>query len=129
MSVVDSGAELDRVFIRELSVEAKLGVYPSERLVRQCVVLDIEMAWDIRPAAQTEDLSLALDYKAVADRVSEFVVASEFKLVETLVEKVADLIMREFSVEGLSISCSKPQALVCAGGVGVKITRGRLYHG
>ena len=47
---------MDKVFIRALNVDAVIGVYDWEKQVRQPLVFDLEMAWDIRVAAQTDDL-------------------------------------------------------------------------
>lgn len=116
----------DIVFIDELAVDAVIGIYDWERRIRQPILVSIEMATDIRPAAASEDISLALNYKAVADRVRDYIVSSEFKLLETLAEKTAALIMDEFGVPWLRFCCSKPQAIAGAAGVGVKIERGTL---
>jgi len=57
--------------------------------VKQTVVLDIELRWDCRRAAISDEVSDTLDYKKVAKRVLAFIEASEFKLVETLAHRVA----------------------------------------
>ena len=74
---------MDQVFIRGLEVQAVIGAYDWERTIRQRLVLDLEMDWDIRPAAAEDDLTLALDYAAVSQRVLDYVSASSFELVET----------------------------------------------
>lgn len=117
---------MDQVFIRGLEVQAVIGAYDWERTIRQRLVLDLEMDWDIRPAAADDDLTLALDYAAVSQRVLDYVSASSFELVETLADRLATLIMEEFSVPGLRLVISKPGAVPEARrGVGVIIERGR----
>ena len=116
---------MDQVFIRGLEVEAVIGAYDWERDIRQRLVLDLEMAWDIRPAADSDDLNLALDYAAVSQRVLDYVGSSSFELVETLAERVATLVMEAFGVPWLRLSVTKPGAVTEAtGGVGVVIERG-----
>src|SRR5690606_10936001 len=117
---------VDQVFIRGLEVQAVIGAYDWERTIRQRLVLDLEMDWDIRPAAADDDLTLALDYAAVSQRVLDYVSASSFELVATLADRLATMSMEEFSVTGLRLVSTKPGAVTEAGsGVGVIIERGR----
>ena len=116
---------MDHVFIRGLEMDAVIGAYDWERDIRQRLVCDLEMAWDIRPAADSDDLTLALDYAAVSQRVLDYVTSSSFELVETLAERLAALVMDEFGVPWLRLTISKPGAVTQAtGGVGVVIERG-----
>lgn len=114
---------MDTIFIDQLEIETVIGVYDWERRIRQRVCFDIEMSTDIRPAAATDDVDLTLSYKSVAKRVIAFVQASEFELVETLAERVAQLIINEFGVQRVSLRLDKPLALRGARGVGIHITR------
>ena len=69
---------MDKVFISELKVDAVIGVYDWEKQVRQPLVFDLEMAWDIRVAAQTDDLMHALDYQAVTEYIERLYESSTF---------------------------------------------------
>lgn len=115
---------VDIVFIRALRIETVIGVYDWERDIRQSVLLDIDMAADIRPAAANDDLALAVDYKAVAKRLKQFVGQARFQLVETLAERCATLIREEFGVPWLRLTLNKAGAITGAEGVGVIIERG-----
>ena len=117
----------DTVFIEGLTVETVIGIYDWEREIRQRVILDVEMKTDIRLAAQHEEIDHTLNYKSVCDRLIEFIEASEFLLVETMAEEIAQLIMNEFNVPGLSVKVTKPDAIQQARGVGVKIIRGEFH--
>jgi len=114
---------LDTIYIEDLRVDTVIGIYEWERRIRQTVRLDIEMRFDIRAAAATDDVALTLDYKSVGKRVIAFVQAAEFQLVETLAERIAALILQEFNVEQVSLRLDKSRALRGARGVGVRITR------
>ncbi|MES1927090.1 dihydroneopterin aldolase [Salinisphaera sp. T31B1] len=116
---------MDTIFIDGLSVDTRIGVYGWERRIRQRVVIDLAMDFDIRPAAAADDVDLTLDYKSVAKRVIAYVEAAEFLLVETLSERVAELILNEFPVARVSLKLNKPYALRGAAGVGVRLIRSR----
>ncbi|PIE40955.1 MAG: dihydroneopterin aldolase [Gammaproteobacteria bacterium] len=115
---------MDRVYIRELKIQTVIGVFDWERSIKQTVVVDLEMAADIKRAAASDDIADALDYGAISERVVAFVEGNHFKLVETLAEKLAELIQQEFAVPWLQLRLSKPGAVRGAKDVGVMIERG-----
>lgn len=115
---------MDIVYISDLKVDTVIGIFDWERRIRQTVSLDLEMAADIRGGAATDQIDDALDYKAIGKRVIAFIETSEFQLVETLAEKVAELVLTEFKVPWLKLRLSKPGALRGSRDVGVIIERG-----
>jgi dihydroneopterin aldolase len=115
---------MDRIFVTDLRVDAIVGIWDWERAMTQSVSIDLEMAWDIRPAAENDDIDQTLDYRSVSKRVGAFVQESQFKLIETMAEQIADLIRQEFGVTGLTVSIHKPSAVRGARDVGVRIERG-----
>lgn len=117
---------MDVVYIQGLKIETIIGVHDWERKKRQTIVIDVEMAVKAERAAVSDWIGYALDYSAVSARVIEFVEASEYKLVETLAEQLARIIMREFGVPWLQLRVSKPGAIPQAKDVGIVIERGEL---
>ncbi len=117
---------MDIVFLRQLQLNAVIGVYDWEREVRQPLRMDLEIATDVRRAAASDRIQDALDYHAVARRVTEYVADSEFQLVETLAERCADLILREFPASWLRLTLHKPDAVKNAASAGVVIERGSI---
>ncbi|HET7307198.1 MAG TPA: dihydroneopterin aldolase [Gammaproteobacteria bacterium] len=115
---------MDIVFIRDLRIETIVGVYAWERKVRQTVSIDLDMATDIRHAAATDRIADALDYKAVAKRLIAYVEAQSFELVETLAERIAEIVLAEFPVPWLRLTLNKPGAVRGSKSVGVVIERG-----
>lgn len=116
---------MDIVFIRELKVDTVVGIYDWERRIRQNVVLDLDMAADVARAAKSDKIQDTLDYKSVAKRLIQFVSTAEFQLVETLAEKVAELVMQEFGVRWVKVTLHKPGAVSGSKSVGVIIERGQ----
>ncbi|MCK7599016.1 dihydroneopterin aldolase [Microbulbifer sp. CAU 1566] len=116
---------MDIVYIRDLKVDTIIGIYDWEREVKQTVSLDLEMAFDIREAARTDNIEHTLNYKAVAKRLIAFIEGSEFLLVETMAEQAAEIVRKEFNVSWLRLRLSKPGAVRGARDVGVIIERGQ----
>ena len=116
---------MDRVFIEGLEVDTVIGAYDWERGIKQCLRLDLSFAWDNRPAAAGDDLTLALDYASVSARIQAFAEQSQYQLVETFAERLAEVLMSEFQIPWLRLRLTKPGAVPAAiGGVGVEIERG-----
>jgi 7,8-dihydroneopterin aldolase/epimerase/oxygenase len=115
----------DRVFLRGLTAECIIGFIEWERRVRQTIVIDLELPVDCRRAAETDDVGDTVDYKKVAKRVLAFIEASEFKLVETLAQRLALVILEEFAIEWVRLSVNKPGAIRNSRDVGVTIERTR----
>jgi len=114
----------DIIFLRDLRIDTIIGIYAWERAIKQTVVVDLEMATDIRRAAASDAIDDTLNYKAVAKRVIEFVGNSEFQLVETLSERIADIVLSEFAVPWVRVTLNKQGAVRGARDVGVVIERG-----
>jgi dihydroneopterin aldolase len=115
---------MDIIFLRGLQIETVIGIYDWERKIRQAIILDLEMATDIRKAAASDDIADTLDYKAVSKRVISFVEESEFFLVETLAESIARILTEEFDVPWVRLTLNKKGAIRGASDVGIVIERG-----
>ena len=115
---------MDIIFLSGLEIETLIGIYDWERQKKQTILLDIEMAFDIKKAAQTDDIAYALDYKTVTERIVAFVEQSEFFLVEKLIEEIATLLRTEFAISWVKIILNKRGAIPQARAVGIMIERG-----
>ncbi len=115
---------MDIVFLGGLEIETIIGIYDWERETKQTVALDIEMAFDIQKAAETDDIQYALDYKIVSKRIISFVETSQFLLVERLISEIASIIRHEFNVPWVKITLNKKGAIRGASDVGIIIERG-----
>ena len=115
---------MDIIFLHDLTIETIIGIYDWERKEKQSIILDLDMGADIASAARTDAIEDTLNYKAVAKRLIEFVGDSDFQLVETLAERVAEIVLDEFDVKWLRLRVNKKGAVRYAGDVGVVIERG-----
>ena len=117
---------MDRVFIEELTVFAQIGVYDWEQQIKQKLVFDLEMAWDCKKAAETDDVAYCLNYAEVSQVIIDYVESKPFLLIERVAYEVADLLELRYQLQGLKIKLSKPKAVAQARNVGVLIVRGCL---
>ncbi|MCB5227660.1 dihydroneopterin aldolase [Alishewanella sp. 16-MA] len=114
---------MDIVFIKQLQVDTVIGVYDWEKTIKQRLLLDLRLTADQRAAAQADDIRLTLDYAVISARVIELITAEPIELIETVAERVAQLLLTEFSTSQVEVTVSKPGAVPQAQTVGVQITR------
>lgn len=115
----------DTIFLNDLRVDTVVGIWDWERKIRQTVSIDLELAADVRAAAKTDHIDSTLNYKKVAKRVIQLVEQAEFRLVETMAEKIAETILEEFDMPWIKVRVNKPGAIRGARDVGVSIHRFR----
>ncbi len=113
----------DKIFIQGLRISCVIGTLARERRKKQSVVIDLEFSAPIKRAARRDHLRDALNYQKVAARATAFVSKSRFYLIETLAERLAETLLWEFKLKGLTLRVSKPDAIRNAKNVGVEIFR------
>jgi dihydroneopterin aldolase len=115
---------MDIVFVKDLRFKTIVGCWDWERQMEQLVSIDLEMGWDNKPAAASDDIKDALNYKEVSKRVESFVREKKFELVESAAEGIAGVIMDEFGVPWVRVAIHKPYAVTGSKSVGVVVERG-----
>jgi len=118
----------DIVFIEGLKVDTVIGVYEWEKTIQQTLQFDIEMRTDTRAAAQIDDLSKTVDYAVVAEEVIQLTKNNQSELIETVAERVAQLILTEHPVESVKIKLRKLGAVASTKSVGVMIERQKSHY-
>ena len=116
---------MDRVLIRQLKIETVIGVYEWEKKIHQSLLIDLDMAWDNKPAATTDDYQHALCYETVSNRLTALITEKPIELIETVAEMTANCLMTEFDVPWVKVTVMKPGAVPSAAAVGVEIERGQ----
>jgi dihydroneopterin aldolase len=114
----------DIIFLRDVHIDTLIGIFDWEREAKQTLIFDLEMAFDCQPAAESDDIVDALNYKAVFDRLVEFVGQSEFFLIEKLATEMIRLIQTEFGVSWVKLTVNKKGAVGADINVGVIMERG-----
>jgi 7,8-dihydroneopterin aldolase/epimerase/oxygenase len=117
---------MDIIYLSQLKLNTLIGIYEWERQAKRVIFVDLELATDTRAAAATDQLANTLDYGALAQRLTKVAENSEFFLIETLAERLANLILQEFHVPWLRLKLSKRGAVPTADDVGLIIERGCL---
>lgn len=117
---------LDRIIIRDLMVRGIVGIKPEERKNRQDILVNVILWADTRPAAATDAIDDAVNYRTVAKAIIHHIENSAPQLVEKL---AADLVKLCFDAapraQMVELTVEKPGAVRFASSVGVTIQRRR----
>jgi dihydroneopterin aldolase/D-erythro-7,8-dihydroneopterin triphosphate epimerase len=115
----------DKIYVRDLSLRCIIGIFPDERKNRQDVVVNLVLESDFAEAARSDDIEHTANYKTITKQIIQLVEESEFFLIETLAEKIADVCLSDPRVHRATVTLDKPGALRFARSVAVEITRGK----
>lgn len=115
----------DCIEIHGLHLRCIIGINESERKDKQDVLIHIVMWTDTRAAAASDSIDDTVNYRTVTKQIIEHVENSTYYLVERLVERIAEICLRDPHVQRVQVSLEKPGALRFARSVGVTITRTR----
>ena len=115
----------DMLLIEGMKFRCIIGVHEWEALVKQDVFIDLKVQADTRPAATSEDLGKAVNYSQVVAAIHALVTGKAFKLIETMAEQIAEIVLAIDGVTAATVKVSKPGASKIAKNVAVEITRHR----
>lgn len=113
----------DKIFLEQLEVKCRIGIFDWERKIKQRIVLDLEFPADIRRAARRDRIEDTVNYKSITKETITFVSSSEYFLIETLAERLARHLLKRFRLTQIKIRLSKPGAIRGAKNVGIEIVR------
>lgn len=116
----------DIIFIKNLTIQAIIGVYEWEKQFKQPLIFDLEMTTDLSKAAASDALKDTVNYKQVSDEIIELIEANQFELLESVSDQVCQHIFQQYpSVEKIELTINKPNAVPQAEAVGIKMVRFR----
>lgn len=124
LRIADAAFRLRHVFIRNLRLDAQIGVHGHERGTKQPVRINVDLA--VEDLATLEDrLELVVDYAAIAATIRAIVDAGHINLAETLAERIAAACFEDARVKTARVRVEKLDALEGAESAGVEIERHR----
>jgi dihydroneopterin aldolase len=114
---------MDAILIRDLRVEALIGIHKRERYVAQTVSIDLDIGLPGTAVFKSDKVADTIDYEQVALKIKALVASGHFRLVETLADRIARLLLEDFGAPWLKVSVAKIGILGNAKFVGVTIER------
>src|SRR6516165_1045354 len=116
---------MNTIFIRELKVETRIGVYAWEQHRPQLLAIDLELELPSTKPFSSDEFGDALDYAAIVKRVQSFAQDHPYRLLERFAEALADLLRSEFGAPWTRVSVAKLAPIAGVSKLGVAIERGK----
>jgi dihydroneopterin aldolase len=116
---------MDAIVIRDLRVEALIGIHRRERHVLQTVSIDLEIGVPGSAVFTSDQVADTIDYEQVALRIRALASSGHFRLVETFADRIAALLLNDLGAPWVKVSAAKVGILANAKFVGVTIERRR----
>ena len=115
-----------KIHIDNLQVNTYIGFYPEEKLSRQRVIINLEAEVNLSDEIIEEDSPEGIyDYKILSDDIVSFVKNGHFNLLETLANKIADIVLRDTRIIRTRVIISKPDALTGTAIASVELLKSR----
>ena len=114
---------MDAILIRDLRVEALIGIHRRERHVAQTLSIDLDIGLPSDAVFASDKVADTIDYEQVTLRIKALAVSGHFRLVETFADRVAALLVGDFGAPWVKVSAAKIGILPNAKFVGVSIER------
>ena len=115
---------MNTIFVHELRVDTRIGVYVWEQHLPQALLIDLELALPSAKAFASDDFADALDYAEVVKRIQAFAAHHPHKLLERFAEALAELLRSEFGSPWVRVSVAKLAPVAGVKRLGVIIERG-----
>lgn len=116
---------MDIIFLREIRLDARIGIYKREKTITQKLELDLDIALPDERVFNSGKVADTIDYAVVIERIRVALLEQHHGLVESLAEHVAQILLGEFHAPWVRVSIAKIGAQRDARRVGVVIERGR----
>ncbi|CAN5308399.1 dihydroneopterin aldolase [soil metagenome] len=116
---------LRRVFVRDLEIQALLGIYEQEKVTPQRVIVNIDLAVREGQGPVNDDIKNVVSYEIVVRKVEELVAGGHIGLAETFAERIAAACLTDRRVVSVKVRVEKPDVFANARSVGVEIERTR----
>jgi len=114
---------MDSIQMRDLRVEVLIGIHKREQHMPQTVSLDLEIGLPGDAVFASDRVADTIDYEQVVLRIQALAASGHFRLVETLADRIARLLLEEFAAPWVRVSAGKIGVLPNAKFVGVSIER------
>ncbi|NWQ44563.1 dihydroneopterin aldolase [Bacillus sp. EB106-08-02-XG196] len=119
---------MDKIFVNQMEFYGYHGVFPEETKLGQRFIVDLMVAADLKKAGESDELEYSVNYGELFQVCKEIVEGKPYKLVEAVAEKIAETVLRHFTlVSEATVKVIKPDPPIPGHyrSVAVEITRRR----
>jgi len=106
-----SVSELVYIKVKDLAAKVRVGCTPKERRKPQPVFISFSYCYAVQKAVVSDQLSDALDYQKISQKILKTIEKREYALIETLCKSVLDIILMYRGIQKATVKIKKPKAL------------------
>ena len=114
---------MDKIIIRDLRARGRIGISDQERERPQDILINVEMSYDSRKAAETDDIFDCVNYAAGTKKLLKAVEENQRKTVEALAQDLADICLANELVQKVKLRVEKTSIVRFTSAVGIEIER------
>lgn len=100
-----------KVDIDQLRLRTIIGANESEREKKQDLIISVQYKYDAWKAIQGDDIQETVNYKRITKHIIKLVEESSYNLIETLGERIHELVSSTEGVKDVTVRVEKPHAL------------------
>jgi 7,8-dihydroneopterin aldolase/epimerase/oxygenase len=101
---------MDKLILQDCRFLCKIGVSDNERAMEKNIFMDVEMFYDVGKAARSDDIIDTVNYARVHEVLKEVVREKEYRLIETLAERIASRLLQDFLLKRVKVRVKKQLA-------------------
>lgn len=116
---------MDFIFIKDLRLPVRIGIYEHEQHLPQMATLDLKIGLPSKSMFHTDMIEDTIDYAQVVTRIRALGISRHFGLVEYFADRIAAILIDEFGAPWIKVRVAKVGVISDAGFVGVSIQRRR----
>jgi dihydroneopterin aldolase len=128
--IASTARSLRHMFLRDMVLNASIGVHPHEHASAQRVRINVDLGVEddgaqplSRQRVGRDELARVVDYEKLAETVRSIVTSGHVRLVETLAERIAEACLLDRRVHLARVRVEKLDIFTDATSAGVEIER------
>lgn len=125
VSFQSSSSAVQKIFIKELELEMSIGVFDTEKGVKQRVIVSVELTVEASSNWRADDIAAVVSYADIVEKIQILAAHKHVELVETFAEMIIEMCFMEETVSAVSVSVEKPDIIAAVKAVGISISRNR----
>ena len=117
-----------KVFIKELTLDLKLGYYDFEKEKKQKVKFNLEIDYEDKKPTSDDDIKSIVNYDKIVKLISKLVKNKHYNFLETLAEDVFDELFKDRRIGKIMLQIEKLEILEHCSSVGIQISKKRSHE-
>ena len=117
-----------KIFIKELTLDLKLGYYDFEKEKKQKVKFSLEIDYEDKKPTSDDNIKSIVNYDKIVKLISKLVKNKHYNFLETLAEDVFDELFKDRRIDKIMLQIEKLEILKRCSSVGIQISKKRSHE-